>query len=40
MPRSYIEAVDQPTVLYALYSTVSVQQMNLVPKALPKMMPF
>ena len=27
----YIEAIDQPTVLYILYSTVSVQPTNLLP---------
>ena len=26
LPRSDIEAIDQPTVLYILYSTLSVQQ--------------
>ena len=31
-PRSYIEAMDRPTVLYVLYTMVSVQQMNLLPK--------
>ena len=30
--RSDIEAIDQPTVLYILYSTISVQQMNLLPE--------
>ena len=28
--RSDIEAIDQPTVLYILYSTISVQQTNLL----------
>ena len=31
-PRSYIEGMDQPTVLYILYTMVSAQQMNLLPK--------
>ena len=31
-PRSYIEAVDQPTILYILYTMVSAQQTNLLPK--------
>ena len=31
-PRSYIEAMDQPTVLYILYTMVSAQQTNLLPK--------
>ena len=31
-PRSYIETTDRPTVLYAPYSTVSVQQTNLLPE--------
>ena len=31
-PRSDIEAIYQPTVLYILYSTISVQQMNLLPE--------
>ena len=31
-PRSYIEAMDRPTVLYILYTMVSVQQTNLLPK--------
>ena len=31
-PRSYIEAMDQPTVLYILYTMVSGQQTNLLPK--------
>ena len=30
--RSYIEAMDQPTVLYILYTMVSAQQTNLLPK--------
>ena len=32
LPRLDIEAVDQPTVLYILYSTVSAQQTNLLPE--------
>ena len=28
-PRSDIEAMDQPTVLYVIYRMVSVQQKNL-----------
>ena len=31
-PRSYIEAMDRPTILYILYSMVSAQQTNLLPK--------
>ena len=31
-PRSYIEAMDWPTVLYILYTMVSAQQTNLLPK--------
>ena len=31
-PRSYIEAMDLPTVLYILYTMVSAQHMNLLPK--------
>ena len=31
-PRSDIEAIDQPTVLYILYSTISAQQTNLLPE--------
>ena len=30
LPRSDIEAMDRPTVLYILYSTMSVQWMNLL----------
>ena len=30
--RSVIEDIDQPTVLYILYSTISAQQMNLLPE--------
>ena len=30
--RSYIEAMDRPTVLYILYTMVSAQQTNLLPK--------
>ena len=29
--RLYIEVIDQPTILYILYSTVSAQQTNLLP---------
>ena len=25
-PRSYVQAIDRPTVLYVLYTTVSAQQ--------------
>ena len=31
-PRSYIEAMDRPTVLYILYTMVNAQQTNLLPK--------
>ena len=31
-PRLYIEAMDLPTVLYILYTIVSAQQTNLLPK--------
>ena len=31
-PRSYIEAKDRPTVFYILYTMVSAQQTNLLPK--------
>ena len=31
-PRSYTEAMDRPTVLYILYTMVSAQQTNLLPK--------
>ena len=31
-PRSYIEAMDLPIVLYILYTMVSAQQTNLLPK--------
>ena len=31
-PRSYIEGMDRPTVLYILYTMVSVQQANLLPE--------
>ena len=37
-PRSYIEAMDRPTVLYILYTMV--QQTNLLPKMLREMTPF
>ena len=30
--RSYIEAMDRPTVLYILYTMVSAQQTNFLPK--------
>ena len=30
--RLYIEAIDRPTVFYILYSTVSGQQMDLLPE--------
>ena len=41
-PRSYIEAMDRPTVLYILYTMVSAQQTNLLPKNASQklMMPF
>ena len=32
LPRSYIEAMDRPTVLYIIYTMVSAQQTNLLPK--------
>ena len=31
-PRSDIEAIDRPTVLYILYSMISAQQTNLLPE--------
>ena len=31
-PKSYIEAMDRPTVLYIIYTMVSEQQTNLLPK--------
>ena len=31
-PRSDIEAIDRPTVLYILHSTISAQQTNLLPE--------
>ena len=31
-PRSYIEAMDRPTILYILYTMVSAQQTNFLPK--------
>ena len=31
-PRSYIEGMDRPTVLYILYTIVSAQKTNLLPK--------
>ena len=34
LPRSYIEAIDQLTILYLINTMVSVQQMNLQPEAL------
>ena len=30
-PKSYIEAMDRPTVLYIIYTMVSAQQTNLLP---------
>ena len=37
LPRSDIEAIDRPTMLSILYSTISVQQTNLLPaKRFPK----
>ena len=40
-PRSDIEAIDRPTVLYKLlYSKICAQQMNICPKTLSKMMPL
>ena len=35
-PRSDIEAIDRPTVLYILYSMIGAQQTNLLPEKLPK----
>ena len=35
LPRLYIEAIDQSTVFYVLYSIVSAQQMNLLPESTP-----
>ena len=34
LPRSYIhiEAIDRPTALYIVYTTVSAQQTNLLPE--------
>ncbi len=32
LPRSYIETMDRPTVLYILYNMVGAQQTNLLPK--------
>ena len=32
LPRSYIETMDRPSILYILYTMVSAQQMNLLPK--------
>ena len=32
LPRSDIEAIDRPTVLSILYSTISAQQTNLLPE--------
>ena len=32
LPRSDISAIDRPTVLYILYSTISGQQTNLLPE--------
>ena len=31
-PRLDTEAIDRPTVLYILYSMISVQQTNLLPE--------
>ena len=31
-PRSYIEGMDRPTVLYILYTTVSAEQTTLLPE--------
>ena len=31
-PRSDIEAIDRPTVLYILYSMINAQQTNLLPE--------
>ena len=31
-PRSYIEAMDRPTVLYIIYTMMSAQQTNLLPE--------
>ena len=39
-PRWFIEAMDRPTVLYILYTMVSVQQTNLCLKMLREMTPF
>ena len=39
-PKSDIKAINQPTVLYILYSTISVQQTNLLPENVSKTMPF
>ena len=39
-PRSDIEAIDQPTVLYILYSMISVQQTNLLPENFPEQRHF
>ena len=40
LTRSDVEAIDRPTVLYILYSTMSAQQMNLLPENASKTMPF
>ena len=32
-PRSYIEGMDRPTILYILYTMVSAQQTNILSKA-------
>ena len=32
LPRLYIEAIDLPTILYIICSTVSVQQTTLLPE--------
>ena len=39
-PRSYIEAMDRPTVLYILYTMVSAHQTNLCLKMLCEMTHF
>ena len=31
-PRSYIEAMDRPTVLHIIYTMMSAQQTNLLPE--------
>ena len=39
-PRSYIEAMNRPIVVYILYTMVSAQLTNLCLKMLRAMMPF